>query len=289
MLFELSELILNPDGSIYHLNLLPEDLADTVITVGDPERVASISRHFDRLDIKKTKREFCTHTGWYKKKRITVISTGIGTDNIDIVFNELDALANINFEKRTLNEEPKKLSIFRVGTSGAIQEDIPVDSLLVSDIAIGYDGLLHFYESDVVRDLPFENALADYMKTPGFSSTPYIVEGSNYLKTIFEQEELRTGVTLTNAGFYGPQGRTLRLKPKMSDYNAKLSNFTYEDKRITNFEMETAGIYGMAKLLGHEAISLNAILANRITGEFSKKPNETVSELIHLVLEKISQ
>ncbi|MEM6894792.1 MAG: nucleoside phosphorylase [Bacteroidota bacterium] len=289
MPFEPSELILNSDGSIYHLNLLPEDLADTVITVGDPERVASISKHFDRLEVQKTKREFHTHTGWCKKKRITVISTGIGTDNIDIVFNELDALANINFERRTLNETQKALSIIRIGTSGAIQEDIPIDSLLVSDMAIGYDGLLHFYESDAIRDLAFEKALADHMKTPGFLSTPYIIEGSKHLKTIFTQEGILNGITLTNAGFYGPQGRTLRLAPKMRDYNSKLSNFTFKDRQITNFEMETAGIYGMAKLLGHEAISLNAILANRITGEFSEKPNETISKLIAFVLDVISE
>ncbi|MEL6975625.1 MAG: nucleoside phosphorylase [Bacteroidota bacterium] len=289
MPFEPSELILNPDGSIYHLNLLPEDLADTVITVGDPERVASISKHFDRLEVQKIKREFCTHTGWYNNKRITVISTGIGTDNIDIVFNELDALANINFNERTLNSVEKKLSIIRIGTSGAIQDDIPINSLLVSDMAIGYDGLLHFYESDAVRDLPFEEALTAYMKTPGFSPAPYIVESSTNLKTIFEPEELLSGVTLTNAGFYGPQGRTLRLTPRMADYNAKLSGFEYMGKKITNFEMETAGIYGMARLLGHEAISLNAILANRITGEFSKNPNETISKLITLALERISQ
>ncbi len=289
MPFEPSELILNSDGSIYHLNLLPEDLGNTVITVGDPERVASISKHFDRLEVRKAKREFHTHTGWYKKKRITVISTGIGTDNIDIVFNELDALANINFERRTLNETQKALSIIRVGTSGAIQEDIPIDSLLVSDMAIGYDGLLHFYESDAIRDLSFEEALTNHMKTPGFSSTPYIVEGSRDLKTIFTQEGVLNGITLTNAGFYGPQGRTLRLTPKMKDYNSKLSNFTFKDRQITNFEMETAGIYGMAKLLGHEAISLNAILANRITGEFSEKPNETISKLIAFVLDVISE
>ena len=289
MPFEPSELILNSDGSIYHLNLLPEDLANTVITVGDPERVASISKHFDRLEVRKSKREFHTHTGWYRKKRITVISTGIGTDNIDIVFNELDALANINFERRTLNETQKALSIIRVGTSGAIQEDIPIDSLLVSDMAIGYDGLLHFYESDAIRDLAFEEALTNHMKTPGFPSTPYIVEGSRDLKTIFTQEGVLNGITLTNAGFYGPQGRTLRLTPKMKDYNSKLSNFTYKDRQITNFEMETAGIYGMAKLLGHEAISLNAILANRITGEFSEKPNETISKLIAFVLDVISE
>ncbi|MEO0506712.1 MAG: nucleoside phosphorylase [Bacteroidota bacterium] len=289
MPFEPSELILNSDGSIYHLNLLPEDLANTVITVGDPERVASISKHFDRLEVRKSKREFHTHTGWYRKKRITVISTGIGTDNIDIVFNELDALANINFERRTLNETQKALSIIRVGTSGAIQEDIPIDSLLVSDMAIGYDGLLHFYESDAIRDLAFEEALTNHMKTPGFPSTPYVVEGSRDLKTIFTQEGVLNGITLTNAGFYGPQGRTLRLTPKMKDYNSKLSNFTYKDRQITNFEMETAGIYGMAKLLGHEAISLNAILANRITGEFSEKPNETISKLIAFVLDVISE
>lgn len=283
-----SELILNADGSIYHLNLLPEDLADSIITVGDPERVSEVSKHFDSIELKKGKREFVTHTGTYANKRITVISTGIGTDNIDIVFNELDALANIDFISREIKSKKKQLSFIRIGTSGSIQPDIPVDSFLISSSGIGFDNLLHFYEHGQVKNHELESALTSYLGWADHNIHPYVVDFDESLAAIFESNRIRYGVTGTNSGFYGPQGRTLRLAPSIQDFNDKLARFSHKNARITNLEMETAGIYGLAKLLGHRAVSLNAILANRATGEFSKQGHKTVEELIKYTLSAIA-
>nr|WP_288981772.1 nucleoside phosphorylase [uncultured Allomuricauda sp.] len=283
-----SELILNADGSIYHLNLLPEDIADIIITVGDPERVSEVSKHFDSVEIKKGKREFITHTGIYSNKRITVISTGIGTDNIDIVFNELDALINIDFASRKVKTEKKQLSFIRIGTSGSIQPDIPVDSFLMSSSAIGFDNLLHFYEHGHVKNHELESALTSYLYWADHNIHPYVVDFDESLAKIFESNRIRYGATVTNSGFYGPQGRTLRLAPSIQDFNDKLARFSHQNTRITNLEMETAGIYGLAKLLGHRAISLNAILANRATGEFSEQGHKTVEELIKYTLNAIA-
>ncbi|WP_375587000.1 nucleoside phosphorylase [Flagellimonas aurea] len=283
-----SELILNADGSIYHLNLLPEDIADIIITVGDPERVSEVSKHFDSIEIKKGKREFITHTGMYVNKRITVISTGIGTDNIDIVFNELDALVNIDFASRKVKKEKKQLSFIRIGTSGSIQTDIPVDSFLMSSSAIGFDNLLHFYEHGHVKNHELESALTPYLCWADHNIHPYVIDFDESLAKIFESNRIRYGVTVTNSGFYGPQGRTLRLAPSIHDFNDKLARFSHQNTRITNLEMETAGIYGLAKLLGHRAVSLNAILANRATGEFSEQGHKTVEELIKYTLNAIA-
>ena len=283
-----SELILNADGSIYHLNLLPEDIADIIITVGDPERVSEVSKHFDSVEIKKGKREFITHTGIYSNKRITVISTGIGTDNIDIVFNELDALINIDFASRKVKTEKKQLSFIRIGTSGSIQPDIPVDSFLMSSSAIGFDNLLHFYEHGHVTNHAVESALISYLGWENHNIHPYVVDFDESLAEIFESNRIRYGVTITNSGFYGPQGRTLRLAPSIQDFNDKLARFSYQNARITNLEMETAGIYGLAKLLGHRAVSLHAILAHRATGEFSEQGHKTVEELIKYTLNAIA-
>lgn len=283
-----SELILNPDGSIYHLNLFPEDIASTIITVGDPDRVGEVSKYFDSIEVKKGKREFHTHTGYFAGKRLTVISTGIGTDNIDIVLNELDALANIDFASRQVKDEKKQLSFIRIGTSGSIQPDIPVDSFLMSTSAIGLDGLLHFYGDGQHRNKAMES---EFMKHSGwhkFHIAPYAVDFDAVLAEVFTSNQMQMGITVTNSGFYGPQGRSLRLAPRIRYFHKLLIEFQFQDQRITNLEMETAGIYGLAKLLGHRAVSLNAILANRATGEFSTQPGKTVDSLIQYVLKKIA-
>lgn len=282
-----SELILNPDGSIYHLNLRPEHLADTVITVGDPDRVSSVTQHFDSIEFQTQKREFHTQTGLYKGKRITVISTGIGTDNIDIVFNELDALANINFETREVKDTLKSLNIIRIGTSGSIQESIPVDAFLISEYAAGFDSLLHFYDSEHVQHNEIANALIEQTNWFASKSKPYIVTCNEHLLKQFSSSKTVTGFTATNVGFYGPQGRILRLAIQDDAMNDKLANFNYNGISITNLEMETAGIYGLSRLLGHKALSMNAIIANRATGEFSNDPKATVNNLITYTLNKL--
>ncbi|MCQ0112696.1 uridine phosphorylase [Zhouia amylolytica] len=288
MSLEPSELILNPDGSIYHLNLLPEDIADTVITVGDPDRVTSVSRYFDRIEIKKGKREFVTHTGELNGKRLSVISTGIGTDNIDIVLNELDALVNIDLKNRQIKNHLKSIDIIRIGTSGSLQPDIPVDSFLLSEYAIGFDSLLHYYLS---KDIQHQALQEDFIKHTLWSkhkSTPYIVGYNSALGDLLNSDQLYLGMTGTNVGFYGPQGRVLRLPLSDADLNDKLASFEYRGLKVTNLEMETAGIYGLAKLLGHRAASMNCIIANRPNGTFSKDPKTSVDNLIKYTLEKLT-
>ncbi|APG59544.1 nucleoside phosphorylase [Christiangramia salexigens] len=289
MSLKASELILNKDGSIYHLNLLPEELADTVITVGDQDRVSLITDHFDTIEVKKKKREFCIHTGTYKSKRITVMSTGMGTDNIDIALTELDALANIDFEKKQPKEHIKSLDIIRIGTTGSIREEIPVDALLVSEKAIGFDGLMHFYKSADILD---KEIAAEFVKQTNWSAdkaTPYVINGDESLIKQMSSESTYPGFTATNIGFYGPQGRVLRLDIPDAEMNDKINNFGYKGNHITNLEMETSGIYGLSRLLGHRAVSMNAVLANRMTGEFSKDPVKLVENLITYCLEKIAE
>ncbi|MGM1054523.1 MAG: nucleoside phosphorylase [Bacteroidota bacterium] len=281
-----SEFIQNSDGSVYHLNLLPKHLANTVITVGDPERVNAITRYFDKIEFKIQKREFYTQTGTYQGKRITVISTGIGTDNIDIVLNELDALVNIDFKTRSVKNELTTLDIIRIGTSGSIQEENPLDSFVLSESAIGFDALLHFYDCNNILDKKFSEALAKHMEWPKENPDSYVVNADKELASKFN-EEFHRGVTLTNCGFYGPQGRVLRLKLKDAQFNEKLNSFNYSGKKITNLEMETSAIYGLSKLMGHRAVSLNAIVANRVTKEFSKDSKKTVDRLIQLALKQI--
>ncbi|MCH2195615.1 nucleoside phosphorylase [Kordia sp.] len=282
-----SELIINPDGSIYHLNLLPEDIATTIITVGDPDRVGSVSKYFDTIELKKAKREFVTHTGTLRGKRISVISTGIGTDNIDIVFNELDALVNVDFSSRTVKEKFTALDIVRIGTSGSIQSDIPVDSFLISEYAIGFDSLLHFYESDHVLQTEYSDAFLQQTNWSSRKSEPYVVKGDQKLIDQLASERTVLGFTATNVGFYGPQSRKIRLNVQDEQLNDKLATFSHNNKKITNLEMETAGIYGLANLLGHRSASMNAIIANRPLGEFIKTPKETVDELIQYTLGKL--
>ncbi|WP_299886782.1 nucleoside phosphorylase [uncultured Lacinutrix sp.] len=282
-----SELILNPDGSVYHLNLRPEHIADTIITVGDPDRVTSVTKHFDTIEFETHKREFHTQTGTYKGKRLTVISTGIGTDNIDIVFNELDALVNINLKTREINKTLKSLDIIRIGTSGAIQSNIPIDSFLVSEYAAGFDSLLHFYNSEAFQYKDISKALIAHTNWFKSKSEPYVVTGDETLFNKFNTSETVSGFTATNVGFYGPQGRILRLAIQDNELNNKLASFNFEGRSITNLEMETAGIYGISKLLGHRALSMNAIIANRATGEFSDNPKGTVDKLITYTLTKL--
>ena len=276
-----SELILNEDGSIYHLQLLPHQIADTIITVGDPGRVAMVSEHFDKIDFEGQKREFVTHTGWYQDKKICVISTGIGTDNIDIVLNELDALVNIDLDTRKVKPELKSLNIIRVGTSGALQPEIPVDSFVASAFGLGLDNLLHFYQYQCPENCrKIQETLAEKL------SSFYIAPASDYLLKHIGKD-LQQGITATCSGFYGPQGRSLRLGLADDKMLEKLRNYRHNKLKITNFEMETSAIYGMAQLLGHQALSINAILANRSKGKFSKTPKKTVEKLIKLVLERI--
>lgn len=282
-----ADLVINPDGSIYHLNLLPEDVADTVITVGDPDRISEITKHFDRIELKKGKREFLTHTGYIGQKRITVISTGIGTDNIDIVFNELDALVNVDFKTREVKRELTSLAIIRVGTSGAVQPDLPMGTILASTYGLGLDALMHYYVHHVPEQ---EQGLFEHIKTHFkdlHAVNPYLTSADpGLLDTIGKGMEL--GITATAPGFYAPQGRQVRAQNAVPNFVQKLNSFNYEQHRITNLEMETAGIYALAKVLGHRALSVNAILASRVNFQFSQDPNAVVDKAIKLVLERIT-
>lgn len=285
-----SELILNPDGSIYHLQLHPGDIAETIITVGDQDRVDQISRHFDVIELKVQHREFKTHTGTLKGKRISVISTGIGPDNIDIVCNELDALVNVDFTSRKPKEHLTSLKIIRVGTSGSLQPNIPVDAFVRSDIAVGFDNLLYYYGALETIQLPdFSVNFMAHTDWNSSNATPYAVAADSDLKDHFSSDFFHPGMTATQVGFYGPQGRVLRLGLKDPDLNQKLATFTYGGLKITNMEMESAAIYGMARLMGHKALSLNAILANRSNGTFSKDPYATIEKLIVHTLAILTQ
>ncbi|MEJ0033165.1 MAG: nucleoside phosphorylase [Bacteroidota bacterium] len=279
-----TDLILNPDGSVYHLSLLPKHISDTVITVGDPGRVYMVSKYFDEVEFEMNKREFITHVGRYKGKRITVISTGIGTDNVEIVFSEIDALVNIDLKSREPKPRKKKLKVIRIGTSGALQEDISVGSHLVSDYAIGLDNLMNFY--DLTMDDKEAGIAHDLQRKIGLPFMPYVVRGSESLR---EQVGggMITGNTVTCPGFYAPQGRTLRATPRFPKLLEDLNYYHKDDFWVTNFEMETSGYYAMARLLGHEALSVNAIVANRIKNKFSKDPNKVIDGLIRKVLETI--
>lgn len=282
-----SELILNPDGSVYHLNLKPEHISNTIIFVGDQDRVEKITKHFDSVEFSTQKREFKTQTGYYKKKRISVISTGIGPDNIDIVLNELDALVNIDLETRKPKQNLTSLNIIRIGTSGSLQKDVPVDSFLISTHGLDINGMLHFYQIEGISNPEIEDAFIKHTNWDKNKSRPIVINNSLFLQQFFESKSIYKGMTGTAGGFYGPQGRVLRLPLKDSNLNTKLDNFSYKDYRITNFEMETSVIYGLSKLLGHEALSLNAIITNRSNGTFSKNPKEIVDKLIDYALERI--
>ena len=285
---EASELIVNPDYSIYHLHLLPEQIADNIIVVGDPQRVEIISGYFDSIEYKVVNREFVTHTGYYKGKRITALATGIGTDNIDIVMNELDALANINLKERTINTEKRSLNIVRLGTSGALQKDIPVDSFVFSKYGLGLDGLLNFY-SDAHKVVNEEMTEA-FVKQSGWNDNlarPYVVKASASLERKIS-EGMFKGITATAPGFYAPQGRSLRLGLSLENINDTLRDFRFGDERITNFEMETSALYGLGTMLGHQTATVCAIIANRYSKTFSKNYKESVIKLIELILERLT-
>jgi len=283
-----SELIINSRGAVYHLDCRPEEIAHTIITVGDPDRVSAVSKHFDTVEIKNQHREFVTHTGYLNKKRLTVVSTGIGTDNIDIVLNELDALVNINFETRTIKENLTQLNIIRVGTSGSLQQNIPVDSYVVSTHGLGIDNLLNFYrldnneeEKQLVQSFVTQTQLHNNFAYPCIASA-----SAALIKNFVDG--FHHGITVTCPGFYGPQGRVLRLglaNPALID---NLTSFSFGQHRITNFEMETSAIYGLGNALGHHCLSISAIVANRITKEFSKDGAATVENLIQKSLQIIS-
>ncbi|KAF2519307.1 nucleoside phosphorylase [Flavobacterium salilacus subsp. salilacus] len=284
-----SELILNPDGSVYHLNLKPENIAENIIFVGDQDRVEKITQHFDSIEFSTQKREFKTQTGSYKGKRITVLSTGIGPDNIDIVMNELDALVNIDLNTRQPKKELTSLTIIRVGTSGSLQADIPVDSFVMSQYGLGIDNMLRFYNIDTVSETDIEDAFISHTDWDLRKGRPYVIKGSEKLIPFFDSKKIYKGLTATAGGFYGAQGRILRLDIQDRELNSKMDNFNFNGNRITNLEMETAAIYGLSALLGHNALSLNAIIANRATGNFSKDPYAVVNNLITYTLEQIAK
>lgn len=286
-----SEMILTPEGCIYHLDLHPDELADTVITVGDPGRVPNVSKYFDRIEAKREHREFVTHTGYVGSKRITVVSTGIGPDNIDITLNELDACANIDFNTRMIKDTHRSLQIIRLGTSGTVQADIPVDSLVASSFGLGMDNLMHYYQYEHSA-LELE-ILAAFKQHIGIGDDaalkPYLVQGSEMLLNHFKQECFH-GITMTAPGFYGPQGRVLRLPLAVPNLIDSLNTFQSGDIRLTNIEMETSAIFGLGKLLGHECLSINTIIANRANKTFTKDGAKSVENMIQkslAIIEKI--
>lgn len=283
-----SELIVNSDGSIYHLHLLPEHIADNIILVGDPGRVAMVSQHFSSIEIEIQNREFFTHTGYYKGKRLTVLSTGIGTDNIDIVVNELDALVNIDLKNRVPKDEHKALNLVRLGTSGGLQKEIPVGSFLLTETSIGFDGLLNFYANrDKVCNTDFE---ADFKQKIGWNhklTSPYIVDGAKSLLDLFDDSFVK-GITISAPGFYGPQGRVLRLPIADADINDKITDYSFNGKKITNYEMEASAIYGLGAMLGHNAATVCVIIANRKAKTFLDDYKPKVGELIIKTLDLLS-
>ena len=284
-----SELILNPDGSVYHLNLKPEHIARDIIFVGDQNRVEKITQFFDSIEFSTQKREFKTQTGTYKGKKITVMSTGIGPDNIDITMNELDALVNIDLETRKPKETLTSLNIVRIGTSGSLQEDIPVDSFVMGEYGLGLDNMLRSYLVDDISETAMEDAFIKHTNWDVRKGRPCIVACSEALKNKFDSNQIHKGITGTAGGFYGPQGRVLRLGIQDPSLNSKMDNFNFNGIRMANLEMETSAIYGLGKLLGHNCLSLNAIIANRANGTFSEDPYKAVDALIQYALDKLAK
>lgn len=281
-----SELIINTRGAVYHLDLRPEEIADTIITVGDPDRVAEVSKYFDEIEIRQKHREFVSHTGRVGKKRLTVLSSGIGPDNIDIVINELDALANIDFDTRQSNEKLRSLNIIRLGTSGSLQADIPVDSLVASTHGLGVDNLLHFYRMEQnEEEKQLLQSFITHTQITAPMSMPYIHSAAPSLLKHFVNG-FHQGITVTCPGFYGPQGRVLRLGVRNPNLINRLTDFRFGPHRISNFEMETSAIYGLGSLLGHHCLALNAIVANRVLQNFSKDGKAAVETLIKTFIEK---
>jgi len=285
-----SELILNADGSIFHLHLKPGQIANDVILVGDPGRVEMISDFFDEIEVKAQNREFVTVTGRYKGKRITVLSTGIGTDNIDIVINELDALVNIDLGTREIKADKTSLNLIRIGTSGALQGDIPVDAFLVSRKAIGFDGLMNFYaRREEIADVEFENAFKSYTNWNPLLASPYVVDCNEALYNKITDGDFIPGITISAPGFYGPQGRELRLNIIDRHINDKIEAFRFNEMKITNYEMECSAIYGLSKLLGHQALTVCIIIANRISRDASSDYKPVMKRLVIKILDKLTQ
>ncbi|HRS53799.1 MAG TPA: nucleoside phosphorylase [Bacteroidales bacterium] len=286
--FEESELILNPDGSIYHLHLMPEQVADNIIVVGDPGRVSMVSKYFDTIEFQIQNRELVTHTGMLNGKRVSAISTGMGTDNIDIVLNELDALANINLKTREEKEEHRTLNIIRIGTSGSLQGDVPVDSFVMATHGLGLDGLMNFYKVDEnVFDREMAEAFIKHSKWLPELPKPYIVSCSSFLEQKIGEGMVK-GITATACGFFGPQGRVLRLNVADPQLNDKLESFNYKGHRITNFEMETSALYGLGKAMGHNTLTVCVTIANRVTKTYSSDYKKVVDKLVQIVLQRLT-
>jgi len=280
-----TELILTPEKKIYHLNLSKEEIANNILLVGDPDRVELISSNFDKIEYKIQNREFVTHTGTLKGKRISAISTGIGTDNIDIAINELDALVNIDFDTRTINPDKKSLNLIRLGTSGALQANIEVDTFLASSFGLGFDNVAHFYSKTKVIEEEMGKLYSKHANWPKELSSPYIVKASESLFSLFA--DLPSGITATAPGFYGPQGRTLRLSPSIADLHEKMGSFNFNNHQITNFEMETSALYYLGQTLGHNTLTICAIIGNRLNKKYSKDYKRTVEKMIDLVLSRL--
>jgi uridine phosphorylase len=283
-----TELITNSDGSIFHLNLLPEDISDKIIIVGDPGRVDMLSELFESIRIRKENREFRTVTGTFDGREITIISSGIGTDNIDILVNELDAIVNIDLKTGIAKEEPVSLTFVRLGTSGGLRDDVPAGSCVLTETAIGFDGLLHFYEGyDWILDTALSDVLAEYLEWPDTLSYPYAVNGSRELIDLFSKEDFIKGITISAPGFYAPQGRTLRLNPFDNEINRKLSEFSFRGRTISNYEMESSAIYGLSALLGHKALTICLVIGNRVSGKFINDYKPLIKDLALKVLQII--
>ena len=283
-----TELITNSDGSIFHLHLLPEDISDQIIIVGDPGRVDMLATLFDTIRLKKENREFRTVTGSYEGNELTIISSGIGTDNIDILINELDALANINLQTGEIKEDPVSLTLIRLGTSGGIRSDVPAGSCVLAETAIGFDGLIHFYEGyDWLLDNVLASVLADYLEWPDTLSFPYAVNASRDLIDLFSKDDFIRGITVSAPGFYAPQGRKLRLNTFDGEINEKLANFSYRGRVISNYEMESSAIYGLSGLLGHKALTFCAVIGNRATGEFINNYQSLIMNIATRIMKTI--
>ena len=285
-----TDLILNPNGSIYHLALLPEEIADTIILVGDPGRVEMISSRFDEVEVKKSNREFITHTGFYHGKRISVISTGIGTDNIDIVLNELDALVNVDLKERTVKQKKRSLTFIRVGTCGALHAHIEPGTRIITKIAGGFDGLYHFYhDEEQIGVKGLSKAFIDHTNWKRALPDPYFIEGSEKLLSLFSEPEQVAGITLSTPGFYAPQMRSIRLSPFDMNLIQKLTTFQFGTLQINNFEMESSALYALSALLGHHAITMCVAVANRISKEFLVDYKPAMESLIEMVMDKIAK
>jgi len=275
-----TELITNKDGSIFHLNLLPEDISDKIVIVGDPGRVDMLASLMNEVRVRKENREFRTVTGYYENTEITVISSGIGTDNIDILVNELDALVNIDLKTGVVKEEPVSLTFVRMGTSGGLRSDVPAGSCVLTETAIGFDGLLHFYEGyDWILDTGLSDYLTEYLEWPDTLSYPYAVNANKELAELFSHEKFIRGITISAPGFYAPQGRRLRLDTFDNEINNKLAEFSYRGRTISNYEMESSAIYGLSALLGHKALTICLVIGNRVTGEFVQDYKPLISDL----------